>query len=205
MEANFAYWVVMKLGWRIPRVNVKINPGAGWRVVAPVLIIVLIRLIRQIGLIGDWRMWAGNLVLVAGRVIGWLLVEGDHLLYALACDPANPTCSMVKTYLQKRQWKAAWEALEKTKAERTKLPIKNMLTALVVAGVGIWVVTSSGSFLGAGVVLGLGVRLLWEMLTDEDYRKWYWVFARPFSEIEHRGLVAALIVAMAVQILTVIR
>lgn len=183
----------------------KISMGKWGIKVLPILIIVLLRLVLNLAGVGDWRFWLGLALLVVGWVIGWWLCEIDHVMYAYACDPNSPTCSMVRTYIKNRQWRAAWEALEKTSGERFKLPIRNILTMLVVAGVGVWVVTSSGSLLGSGVVLGLGGRLLLELAMEVDYKKWYWVFARQFALVEHRGLLAALVVAYLYQIFIVVR
>ena len=176
----------------------------GYRVF-PVVILLLLRVLLDLGKIGGWGFWLGNVLLAAGWIIGWMMAEGDHLMYALVCDPSSPTCSMVRTYTSIGQWRMAWKTLEATKAERTKLPIRNMLSVLVVTGVGLWVITSSGSFLGSGVVLGLCTRLLLDLWKETDYRKWYWVFAREFSKTEHRGLTAAVAAAVAVQFLMVLR
>ena len=54
--------------------------------------------------------------------------------------------------------------LKSTTAERTRLPVHNILTAMVVAVLGVWVVSSAGSMLASGVVVGLGVRLFTEFL-----------------------------------------
>ena len=55
-----------------------------------------------------------------------------------------------------------------------------MLTGLIVAVLGWWVVNSVGSMLAAGVVVGLGVRLFTEFLAGNK-KSWFWVFAREFS------------------------
>ena len=81
--------------------------------------------------------------------------------------------------------------LSDTKSERTKLPLRNMLTAFVLTGVGVWVITSSASLLAAGLCLGFSVRLFSEVISDADYNKWYWIFARKFNDTEHKGLMMA--------------
>ena len=146
-----------------------------------------------------------NLVLFVGWAIGYFLSDLDDWYYALITRPHELDSQRVVGLLKTGKWREAREMVMVTRSSREKLPVHNILTGLVVGIVGWWVISSSGSFLGAGVVLGLSVRLWIGLVHETDYQKWYWVFARPFSEIEHRGLVAALIVAMAVQILTVIR
>ncbi len=126
-----------------------------------------------------------NLWLVAGGVVGGALAEADHLFYIAVCNPQELTCQRVRQELGARNWRSAWDLLRRTAGERTKLPIHNILTGLVVAVLGLWVVSSAGSLLASGVVVGLGVRLFTEFLSG-DKKNWFWVFAREFSVGEIR-------------------
>jgi hypothetical protein len=161
-----------------------------WRVI-PILTVLVARVIQQVrGDILLRALWV-DISLLAGWLIGWILAEADHLMYATVCNPQELTCQRVKSEIEKRDWKKMWKLLQETKSERTKLPVRNVLTGFVITGLGLWVVTSSGSPLAAGVVFGFGVRLFSEILADADYKKWYWVFARDFGQSEHRGLLMA--------------
>ena len=64
--------------------------------------------------------------------------------------------------------------------ERTRLPIHNILTGLVVAVLGVWIVSSAGNVLTLGVVVGLGCDCLltFGRVIKKD---WFWMFAREFS------------------------
>ena len=136
--------------------------------------IVAIRLIGRIGQIGD------NIWLVAGWIIGYALAEADHLFYVAVCNPQELACQRIRTKLETRNWRDAWALMRETAGERTRLPIHNVLTGVIVAGLGIWVVSSGGSLLASGVVVGLGVRLFTDFLSGGK-KNWFWIFAREFS------------------------
>ncbi len=161
-----------------------------WRA-GPILLILAVRVFRQwqAGYLN--RMWTGDLNLLIGWVLGWFLADADHLFYATMCNPQELTCQRVRQEAGKRNWRRMWGILEETKGERTKLPIRNILTAFVMTGVGWWMISSGASLLASGMCLGFSIRLFSEIVTDPDYGSWYWLFARPFSREEHRGLVIA--------------
>lgn len=132
--------------------------------------------------------WLGSAFLAVGWMIGYVLAEADHLFYIAMCNPQELTCQRVRhEVLETKNWRGAWGILQSTKGERTKLPVHNVLTAVIVAVLGIWVVSSAGSLLASGVVVGLGVRLFTEFLSG-DKNKWFWVFAREFSVEEIRAI-----------------
>ena len=128
--------------------------------------------------------WVGSLWLVAGWIVGYALAEADHLFYVAVCNPQELTCQRVRhEILDTRNWRNAWGILKATSEERTRLPIHNVLTGVIVAVLGLWVVSSGGSLLASGVVVGLGVRLFTEFLSGEK-KNWCCVFAREFSSGE---------------------
>ncbi len=157
----------------------------------PIAVLLVLRLLRhyQSGYLG--ALWWGDLLLVVGWIIGWFLAEADHLFYATMCNPHELTCQRVRTEIGNKNWRNAWGILKQTESERTRLPIRNILTAFVMTGVGLWLVTSGASLLAAGTCFGFSIRLFSEILSDNDHQKWYWLFARKFEEVEHRGLMIA--------------
>ncbi len=142
--------------------------------------------------------WVGSALLTVGWLIGMALAEADHLFYVAVCNPQELTCQRVRSEIEKKEWRNAWGILKSTVAERTRLPIHNVLTAVVVAVLGVWVVSSAGSVLASGVVVGLGVRLFTEFLAG-DKKNWFWIFAREFDirEIRVVGLVWALLLVIS--------
>ena len=149
-------------------------------------LVLAVRIVREY-LGAGWAglNYGGNIWLVVGWGIGHWLADIDHLFYALVCNPQELSCMRVRNELANRRWRSAWQMLKSTAPERTRMPVRNVLTGLIVSVMAIWVVTSSGSMIASGVAVGLGVRLLLEFWQASDYRKWYWLFAREFSSKEN--------------------
>lgn len=124
--------------------------------------------------------WVGNLVLMTGWVIGYALSEVDQLFYVAMCNPQELTCQRIRSEVSHHNFKNAWGLLNETRFERNRLPIHNVLTGVVVAVMGVWIVGSAGSLLASGVVVGLGTKLFVEFLFG-DKKNWFWIFTREFS------------------------
>lgn len=161
-----------------------------WRIL-PIGAVTIVRLIKHFQTGYFSSLWPGDLSLVLGWVIGWFLAEADHLFYATMCNPQELTCQRVRSEFGKKNWKNAWGILKQTEFERTRLPIRNILTAVVMTGVGLWLITSRASLLAAGTCFGFSIRLFSEILVDKSPQNWYWLFTRKFEETEHRGILMA--------------
>lgn len=172
----------------------KMDPGKlqvwGWRVL-PILVLIIVRVIRAIAGKYIGQIWFSEATLMAGWIIGWLVVDAEGIFYAAITNPQETVSQSVMTELRARNFRKAWKLSMETSGERTKLPIRNILTAFAMTGVGIWVVSSSPSFLAAGLVFGFSVRLFSEMLTSGNFQSWYWVINREFTKSEHYGLMLA--------------
>lgn len=161
--------------------------------------------VRTIGRMGQIGQILGEVWLVVGWVIGYLLTGIDDLFYAYICNPGDETCQRVKTHIAVADWRRARDLLVATRGERQNLPVHNILTGLVVAAVGVWVVSSSGSLIASGVVLGLSTRLFIGALLEKNYQKWYWMFARGFSVAEHKVILGIWGFLLALQVVGLLR
>jgi len=173
---------------------------------SPMVFVTAIKLIKILiptGVIGLVQI-SQLFLLVLGWGMGWLLAEADHLFYTTVCNPQELTCQRVRKELWANNFAKAWRMLLDTKDERQKLPVRNVLTLAIVAVLGIWIITSSESWLASGVVFGLGVRLFSEISREKNTGKWYWIFARAFSEAEHKLIVGGLGILLAVQFILLI-
>ena len=159
----------------------KIDSG-DWLRIGMGLTVVFIRLMSRMGQMG--LIW-GEVWLVVGWVIGDLMSEIDQLFYVAMCNPQELTCQRIRFEVSHRNFKNAWGLLQETRFERNRLPIHNVLTGVVVAVMGVWIVSSAGSALAFGVVVGLGIKLFVEFLFG-DKKNWFWVFAREFTVGEVR-------------------
>lgn len=170
----------------------------------PVVRVAIIALVVGIRLLLK-QDWIGNALLVGGWLIGYALAEADDWFYMAMCNPQELTCQRVRTELSRKNFRGARDLLKTTAAERTKLPVHNMLTVLAISAAGIWLVTSGGNLLAIGVVLGLGIRLFSDFWQEADFGKWYWLFARQFSNLENRLVKIVWGILLLTQVLFLIR
>lgn len=131
-----------------------------WRV-GPIGVIV------GIGIFTDWLAlgirgvkWLDYLWLSVGWIAGWVTVDADKYL-------------------------AGVKGMEKWMAEWSRA-VRNALTAVILAILGLWLASSSNSLFASSLVFGMSVRLFSEFVYTKDYRGWYWIIAREISEREHR-------------------
>jgi len=165
-----------------------------WQLV-PIGIVTAVRLVYQVlaavkieGWKGQLQYWPGVLLadglLVLGWIIGWMIADLDK--YVAKYGGKN--------------LKEAGKSLEQWSAG-----VRNVLTIGVLMVAGFWVVSSTGNLLAIGLVLGLQVRLFSEMTGTKEYNKWYWVFARSFSEGENKVFLIVWAIMMIIQALFVVR
>lgn len=133
-----------------------------------------------------WPFWAGG-------VVGTLLPEIDHFIYVYFLKPHELTSQRFSYMMGKRDLKRSLTLLAETRTERTKLIFHTAAFQIVFAILTFFVITSSGSLLGRGLVLSFYLHLLIDQLIDftkignleiwfqdfpirldEDKRKIYW-------------------------------
>ena len=136
-------------------------------VIGLLLVVVLIRRSLE-------DIWLG-----IGWLMGYFASELDQIFYATVCNPHELSCQRVQSEIAKRDWKNAWRMLQDSKSERTKLPIHNIVTGLVLGVLGVWLVTSSLSLLASGLVISLGAKLFLEFTLDKNQIDWYWLMSKP--------------------------
>lgn len=149
--------------------------------------------------------WISNLLLVLGWGVGYILAGADHWLYVAVCNPQELSCQRIRHEINQKNWRNAWGLLQSTTAERTNLPVHNILTAFVVATLGIWMVTSSGSPVAVGIVLGLQIKLLSEFMMDGNANRWFWMFSREFSAKEHQIAKVVWSILLLIQLVVIVR
>lgn len=155
--------------------------AAGW-----LAVITLLSWRWQWELIGWW----------IGGLIGIFLLEADHLLYVYLVQPEALTSQRVKKYLSAGQWEPAVSLLQNTIDERRKLPLHNFLFQVVLWILGFFVVTSTDSLLGQGLVLAMGLDFLaweWQSLLGgrgEALRyQLFWLIGEPPTRSQQKALV----------------
>lgn len=142
--------------------------------------LVLITLLR-------WN-WHWNLILLwLGALVGTFLIDIDHLLYALVIYPHELTSMRVKRLVDQRRFKEALILLADTQAERIKLPFHSALFQIILYVACFFVLTSTGSLFGAGLVMAMALHLLKDefelLLRGEEERLRKWLFWQIKTEV----------------------
>ncbi|MBU1127113.1 hypothetical protein KKF11_02110 [Patescibacteria group bacterium] len=120
--------------------------------------------------------------LLLGGVIGTALSDLDHLIFTFFVKPQEITSLRVKKYLQEKKIKELIRLLIDTRHERKFLVFHSVVFQTVLIVLVFFVLTSSDSFLGTGMVMGLMLRSLTlqakSLLSGEDISNWFWQFGK---------------------------
>lgn len=150
-----------------------------------------------------WR-WEWELAgLWAGGVVGTFLLEVDHMLYLVAY-PDEPVSFRVREALTARRWQEALAILANTVGERGKLTFHSAFFQVIFWVMCFFVLTSTGSLFGAGLVMAAALRLLvWEFSwllggREEELRmKLFWQLAIKPTEKQTKSFVYIMLVVWA--------
>lgn len=137
---------------------------------------VLLTLVKQLFSLSYWPFWLGGL-------IGMFLPDVDHLIYVYFLQPQELTSQRVNFLLERREVKRTLELLYETRSERHGLIFHTVFFQLIFLILTFWIMTSSGSFFGKGLVLSFSIHLLVDQMVDlNDLRNFdNWIKNFPFS------------------------
>ncbi len=124
-----------------------------------ILLFFLISLFRGWLNLSYWVFWFGG-------ILGTLLPDLEHLVYVYFSRPYELTSQRVKQMLQGRRIVQALELLKDTRYERTHLIFHTIWFQVVFFFLAFWILTSSGSILGRGLVLAFLLHLLIDQVLD---------------------------------------
>jgi hypothetical protein len=118
-----------------------------------------------------WPFWLGG-------IVGTVLPEIDHLIYVFFANPQEVTSQRVRYLCANKQFKNCFWLLASTTAERTKLIFHTAIFQAVFLILTFWVVTSSGSLFGRGMVLAFSLHLVIDqvnqVLEKGEIQSWFW-------------------------------
>ncbi len=113
-----------------------------------------------------WPLWLGAL-------IGSFLPELDSLIYIFFVNSQELTSQRVIFYFKKGSFLTALKLLFDTSAERVNLVFHSLSFITVLYILLFWLVTSSGSIFGKGVVFAMLLHLIVSELIKRKYPFWY--------------------------------
>ena len=128
-----------------------------------------------------WQFWLGG-------VLGTILPYADHFIYVYVFAPHELSSQRVASYVSQKRIGSALNLAFATAQERSKLIFHTAYFQLILLVLTFWVVTSSGSLLGRGIVLAFSLHLiidqLEEYLITKNLNSWF----RDFAFLQPEGL-----------------
>ncbi len=119
---------------------------------------ILITLFKRWFDLSFWPFWIGGLV-------GTLLPDIDHFLYVYN-NPQELTSQRVNYQVGKREIWSTLDLLAATRNERAGLIFHTAFFQLIFVILTFWVISSSGSLFGRGLVLAFSLHLVIDQFTD---------------------------------------
>lgn len=121
--------------------------------------LILVTVVKGWLSISYWPFWVGG---VLGMVFPYL----DHILYVFLLRPYELTSQRVINLVQRKDIKNTLKLLVDTKEERKDLIIHTLFFQVIFAALTFFVITSSNSLLGRGLVLGFFLHLVIDQFKD---------------------------------------
>jgi len=122
-------------------------------------LLILVTVVKSWFSLTYWPFWLGGLM-------GVLLPYLDHLFYVYLLRPNELSSQRVRYMITNKNYKQALKYLEETKYERIELIIHSVYFQIVFTVLTFWVLTSSASLLGRGIVLAFYLHLLVDQYKD---------------------------------------
>ena len=110
-------------------------------------------------------------LLILGVLIGCLLPFLDRLIYVFFIGPQELSSQRVAFSLKRGSLVSAIKLLIETRFERQSLIFHSSFFMVIVLALGFWLITSSASFLGKGIVWGMVAHLVVDRLITRLYHR----------------------------------
>jgi hypothetical protein len=102
----------------------------------------------------------------AGGLVGLILPLVDHFLYAYLLRPNEIVSERIRSMVRNREYKSVITYIIATKRERSKLIFHTSYFQIIFFILAFFVITSSGSLFGRGLVLAFLLHLAVEQMGD---------------------------------------
>jgi len=107
-----------------------------------------------------------HILFVIGGLLGVILPDLDHLIYAYFVKPQDLTSQRIDYLVNKNEIKRTVELLYETREERRELIFHSIFFQGIFFILMFWVLSSSGSLLGRGLVLSFMLHLSVDQFID---------------------------------------
>ncbi len=140
-------------------------------------------------LTGRFSLGLGIIWWWLGAVIGFLLVFFDRIIYSVLNDKERNVGERIRQWTQKRDWSVSTMTLINERVEQKELVMRNALFVIVWIVMGFFTMSSSVNVFARGLMLGVGVHIFFDLITDFVWDKsrfdlWFWQIKRQLPEQE---------------------
>ncbi len=130
--------------------------------------------------LAHWQLNFSLIFFWLGGLFGSLFLDIDHLFYAYLQAPHEFTSQRVKRLFEQKQFKVGMILLFETQEERGRMIFHSVLFQIILLIVCFFVLTSSASLFGKGLVLGMLLHSLtdqgFEFIKNGEIENWFWQF-----------------------------
>lgn len=113
-----------------------------------------------------------------GLLIGFYLYHLDHLIYCFFQAPHELSSQRIMSYFRQKSWKQAFSIASQTENERSRTIFHSVVFQVALILAGFFILTSSTSLLGKGMVLGLLFHSVFDqglrLVNKENLDSWFW-------------------------------
>lgn len=120
---------------------------------------VFVALVKHYFALGDWAFWLGG-------IFGTLLPDLDHIIYFYFVSPQELTSQRFDFLAHKKAVKRMVELLYETRSERQGLIFHTIFFQIIFLILTFWMLSSSGSLFGRGLVLSFAAHLSIDQVMD---------------------------------------
>lgn len=124
--------------------------------------------------------------------MGFGLTYIDRLIYVYWLQPEDQLSQLVRDLIKQRRWKLALKEIHQRRNEQVKLTTRSALFILAWIPLTLFAVTSTGSLFAEGLVMGLGLHVLYDLWRDQQLnpaalnKKLFWQVKREVSLEEQK-------------------
>ena len=155
--------------------------------------LVILRLVFISGSFSTFGQLTAWIFFCVGAFIGTFLLDLDQLIYVLIIYPSQEMSLKVKGLIVQKRFREALNLLAESFQERTNLPFHNAAFQVFFMVFCFWVLTSTGSWLGKGLVMAMTLHLLKDIYhcllkgKENFLRRWlFWPIKREVSFQEQK-------------------
>ena len=150
-----------------------------------------------------WLSLFSIISIILGAVIGWLIPWLDKIAYIYILHPEAQVSQYVKYQIDQKQWRAAFNSLNRRAKDFDQLTTRGILFQLAWVVLAFFAVTSAAGWFGKTLVLALGIRILLEEWSEyvKDRaglkQKLFWQIKREWSDSEVKFYLIAMTLIVA--------